>query len=125
MNIMMQCGAKAIKRNDLFALETPKALTKTHYPIAHKSLILELEASFKRLSNYEISNEEYGISHNNNRMFSIMSVKSGNNENEWETIVGLRNSHDKAFSAGLSVGSKVFVCDNLAFSHFTSFHDVL
>jgi hypothetical protein len=31
-------------------------------------------------------------------------------------VVGLRNSHDKRFPAGLVVGASVFVCDNLAFS---------
>jgi hypothetical protein len=32
------------------------------------------------------------------------------------SVVGLRNSHDKSYPAGLVVGSRVFVCDNLAFS---------
>jgi hypothetical protein len=31
-------------------------------------------------------------------------------------VVGLRNSHDKSFPAGLAVGASVFVCDNLSFS---------
>jgi hypothetical protein len=30
--------------------------------------------------------------------------------------VGLRNSHDKSYQASLALGSRVFVCDNLAFS---------
>jgi len=30
--------------------------------------------------------------------------------------VGLRNSHDKTFPAGLVAGTRVFVCDILAFS---------
>ena len=29
--------------------------------------------------------------------------------------VGLRNSHDKSFPVGIGFGSRVFVCDNLAF----------
>jgi hypothetical protein len=29
--------------------------------------------------------------------------------------VGLRNSHDKSFSLALTVGDRVFVCDNLSF----------
>jgi len=29
--------------------------------------------------------------------------------------LGLRNSHDKSFSLALTVGFRVFVCDNLAF----------
>jgi hypothetical protein len=30
--------------------------------------------------------------------------------------VGLRNSHDKTFPAGIVAGTRVFVCDNLSFS---------
>ena len=35
---------------------------------------------------------------------------------EWTWAVGIRNSHDKTFPAGLVAGTKVFCCDNLAFS---------
>lgn len=31
-------------------------------------------------------------------------------------VIGVRNSHDKSFPAGLVVGASVFVCDNLSFS---------
>ena len=30
--------------------------------------------------------------------------------------MGLRNSHDKSFPVGVGFGSRVFVCDNMAFS---------
>ena len=33
-----------------------------------------------------------------------------------ELILGLRNSHDKTFPAGITAGAQVFVCDNLSFS---------
>jgi len=35
---------------------------------------------------------------------------------DYGLVIGLRNSHDQSFPAGLCVGSGVFVCDNLAFS---------
>jgi hypothetical protein len=35
---------------------------------------------------------------------------------DYSTIIGVRNSHDMTFPAGLVIGSHVFVCDNLAFS---------
>jgi len=41
---------------------------------------------------------------------------SGNDSSEYDLVVGLRNSHDKAFPASIALGSGVFVCDNLAFS---------
>jgi len=31
-------------------------------------------------------------------------------------VVGVRNSHDQTYPAGLVAGTRVFVCDNLAFS---------
>jgi len=31
-------------------------------------------------------------------------------------VIGLRNSHDQPFPVGLVAGTRVFVCDNLAFS---------
>jgi hypothetical protein len=37
-------------------------------------------------------------------------------ERDYAWVVGLRNSHDKTFPAGLVAGTSVFTCDNLAFS---------
>jgi hypothetical protein len=41
---------------------------------------------------------------------------NGRTHGDYSLVVGLRNSHDKTFPAGLACGSGVFVCDNLAFS---------
>ena len=47
----------------------------------------------------------------------LMQVAVDGRENdEWGTVVGLRNSHDKRFPAGLAMGAAPFVCDNLAFN---------
>ena len=58
------------------------------------------------------------ISHEGNRYFGILEVSPRGdivaNGHGW--VVGLRNSHDKTFPAGLVAGTRVFVCDNLAFS---------
>src|SRR4029079_5186810 len=50
------------------------------------------------------------------RYFGMFQLKNGNNPVDYSLVVGLRNSHDKSFPAGLVVGSGVFVCDTLAFS---------
>ena len=41
---------------------------------------------------------------------------NGNGARDYAWIVGIRNSHDKRYPAGLVAGSCVFVCDNLCFS---------
>jgi hypothetical protein len=39
---------------------------------------------------------------------------------DYSWTVGIRNSHDKTFPAGLVAGTKTLVCDNLAFSGLVS-----
>jgi hypothetical protein len=48
------------------------------------------------------------------RYFGMMEAYTANEE--FSTIVGLRNAHDKMFSAGLVIGAAVTVCSNLWFS---------
>ena len=38
---------------------------------------------------------------------------------DWTRCIGLRNSHDKSFSVGLSAGISVMVCSNMAFGGTT------
>jgi hypothetical protein len=47
------------------------------------------------------------------RYFGLLSLRSP--YTGYEDTVGLRNSHDKSFPVGIGFGSRVFVCDNLAF----------
>ena len=47
------------------------------------------------------------------RYFGLLSLRS--TYGGYEDTVGLRNSHDKKFPVGIAFGSRVFVCDNLAF----------
>ncbi len=116
MTLMLHCGAEPINRNELFQMGTPKGMTDTHYPIAHRDLVEMVEQGFNRFGKYEITNQEFGISHDQNRMFGLMSLRGTNAKSNWETIIAYRNSHDQAFSAGMAGGSRVFVCDNLAFN---------
>ena len=45
-----------------------------------------------------------------------MEVCNGSHNPEYTQVVGIRNSHDKRFAAGLVAGAMVMVCSNLAFS---------
>jgi len=45
-----------------------------------------------------------------------MGITNGENSNERERIIGLRNAHDQTFTAEMAAGDSVFVCDNLLFS---------
>jgi hypothetical protein len=43
-------------------------------------------------------------------------VSDGNDAGDFGLTIGVRNSHDRSFPAGLVIGATVFVCDNLSFS---------
>jgi hypothetical protein len=60
-----------------------------------------------------IKSEEHALYNKGDRYFGLLHLDSTNGSN---TVVGVRNSHDKSFPAGLSMGNRVFVCDNLSFS---------
>ena len=87
MTLMLHCGAEPINRNELFQMGTPKGMTDTHYPIAHRDLVEMVEHWFNRFGKYEITNQEFGISHDQNRMFGLMSLRGANAKSNWETII--------------------------------------
>ncbi len=116
--MMLHCGANAATRDQVFDAATPDA-TETHYPLPHGALIEVIETHV-RASGFEIATEEYGLWKDGARMFGVWGLTNSVVEDfvgsDFQLVMGVRNSHDKAFSAGLAVGSRVFVCDNLAFS---------
>ncbi len=42
--------------------------------------------------------------------------RSRKNSDDYCWVLGVRNSHDKTFPAGIVAGASCFVCDNLSFS---------
>src|SRR5438046_1373807 len=108
--LMLHAGAKRFNRADLLALHTPEA-TETHRPVPHSKVV---EAVIESLGcrKYDVVKDEYGISPDGMKMFGFLEI---NEEDAGVRFaIGLRNSHDKSFSLGLTVGYRVFVCDNLA-----------
>jgi hypothetical protein len=50
------------------------------------------------------------------RYFGLMEIHAQKANDDYCWVLGLRNSHDKQFPAGIVAGASVFVCDNLSFS---------
>ena len=111
MTLMLHVNAKAVDYDGLRQLETPPA-TPSHVPIPHFRVV-DLIRMTLGMYGHEIVGEHHGITEAGSRYFGLLSLRStyGN----YEDTVGLRNSHDKSFPVGIGFGSRVFVCDNLAF----------
>lgn len=112
--MLLHCGAELVDRLTLNAVRTPHG-TPTWYPLAHRALLEEVQGQLET-AGFAIGRESHALSHEGQRYFGVMEVKQpGQSERDYAWVVGLRNSHDKTFPAGLVAGTSVFTCDNLAF----------
>jgi hypothetical protein len=112
LGLMLHTGAEPIEYDALRTLPVPAA-TQTHCPIAH-SAVVEMVKYSLGFFGHEIADETYGVTPDGARFFGLLSLRS--TYADYTDTVGIRNSHDKKFPIGISFGSRVFVCDNLAFS---------
>jgi len=114
-NLMLHAGANFATREQVAAAPTPAA-TDTHFPIPHETLIGTIQTHIEA-SGYTLKTEEYGLwGEYGERMFGVWTLQNGTAHDDYEMALGIRNSHDKSVSAGMALGSHVFVCDNLALS---------
>lgn len=111
MSLMLHAGASALSYDDLRALPTPEG-TDTHVPVAHHEIV-ELMRYTLGFYGHEIVEEHHAVTEDGARYFGLLSLRSP--YGEYTDTLGLRNSHDKTFPIGIAFGSRVFVCDNLAF----------
>src|SRR5438067_10456704 len=113
-NLILHCGTHHVERREVEKVPTPGG-TETWTPIPHTQLIQQVEKTLAA-NQLTVGSFAHCLSHGNNRYFGLMEVQNGENSDEYCWVLGIRNSHDKTFPAGLVAGSSVFVCDNLSFS---------
>jgi hypothetical protein len=104
--------AGKLSRDELSVVPTPQA-TATHKPIPHIEVVNGLMETlgFRHIS---VVKDEYAVSKDGMKMFGVMELDSGMHGARF--ALGIRNSHDKSFRLAVTVGYRVFVCENLAFS---------
>lgn len=113
-DLVLHCGAAKVERAEVEIVPTPDA-TDTWTPIPHTALIERVEDTLKS-DGLRIVNQTHSMTKQGLRYFGLMQIANGHNSEDYSWVLGLRNSHDKSFPAGLVVGASVFVCDNLSFS---------
>lgn len=114
LNLCLHCGASQVERQQVDESPTPER-TETWVPIPHGRL-LDLVESTLEGQGLRVVNQAHGLWGDGKRYFGLMEVQNGHSQEDYGLVLGLRNSHDKSFPAGLALGSGVFVCDNLSFS---------
>ena len=113
--MLLHCGAELVTRQQLAEVPTPSS-TDTWYPLPHTTVLRAVEDQLEACG-FIISETAHALSHDGDCYFGVLNITvQGRNNDEFSWIVGVRNSHNKLFPAGLVAGSRVFVCDNCAFS---------
>src|SRR6478609_6735801 len=112
-NLILHCGAQKTTLDEVKAITTPRS-TASWTPIPHHQLITQVQKALHS-TNLTIGNQAHSLSHSGDRYFGLMEIKGREASDDYCWVLGLRNSHDKTFPAGLVAGASVFVCDNLSF----------
>jgi len=102
------------KATEAEVIQVPEVpFTNSFHPVHHK-YVLDAIRSGVVATGLEIVNTEYVLANNGNRMFGVWDLSGGSDELCWS--IGIRNSMDKSMALGITAGTRVFVCENLAFS---------
>jgi len=100
-----------LDRPQLALVPTPEA-TATHKPVPHVEVVNALVETlgFRHIG---VHSEEYAVSKDGMKMFGLMELET--TFNGCRFAIGIRNSHDKTMRLAMTVGYRVFVCQNMAF----------
>src|SRR5436309_6810845 len=101
-----------LTRQELALISTPLG-TATHRPVPHAEVV---EALIETLSFRHIGvvKDEFAISRDGMKMFGVLDLDTGMHGCRFS--IGVRNAHDKSMRLAMTVGYRVFVCENMAFS---------
>jgi hypothetical protein len=90
---------------------TPEG-TESHHPLPHHQIVHALieTLAFRHIS---VHRDEYAVSEDGMKMFGVLDLETAFEGCRFS--IGVRNSNDKTMRLAMTVGYRVFVCDNMAF----------
>jgi hypothetical protein len=116
MTLIAHRGTKFVAESQVMEV-LPPLRTKSWNPVSHKEILVPLFAELKR-KKIEVVSKKYSMSKDGDKMFAVIETgyETGKKDNKMGLTIGVRNSLDKSMAVGICAGSRVFVCDNMAFS---------
>lgn len=113
-NLMLHAGGYSASLADITNVETPRP-TDTHFPISHR-YFLEQVLEALAYHGYTVTDQKHGLMGKAGEdYFGVITLDRTSPSGDYTHVLGLRNSHRCRFSAQAVLGTRVFVCDNLAF----------
>ena len=109
--LLAHAGTSKLSRDQLVTMLPPES-TDTFKPIAHAELVRNLldGLSYRHIN---VVRDEYAVSDDGMKLFGVLDLETTFDEARFS--LGIRNANDKSMRLALTVGYRVFVCDNMAF----------
>jgi hypothetical protein len=109
--LLAHCGTNKLTREELQSVPTPDG-TLTHRPVPHFEIVQALIETLG-FRNIGVVRDEYAVSNDGMKMFGVLDLETSFEGCRFS--IGVRNANDKSMRLALTVGYRVFVCDNMAF----------
>lgn len=120
MTLVVHRGGWEATHADLAAVPVPEPTTSYH-PVPYGRFLEEVKLHVPRFG-LKVQSEQFALAREGSQMFGVLTCTNGKPAADYTLAIGLRNSYDRSLSVGLTLGSRVFCCDNLAFSGEVTMH---
>lgn len=116
-NLMLHAGAQRVELSQVMEARAPEP-TETWFPISYGDLVGTAKESLTA-SGLSVVEEDYafmsgkGDERDDAMFFGVLTLQG---KEDYALTLGLRSSYNQRFAAAIAAGSRVFVCDNMAFS---------
>lgn len=111
-HLILHAGSSAVTLDELRECKVPEPEGRW-YPVAH-SAVLDRVTEALGCAGYEVRSQRLALSHDGSQFFGTLDL-STKLVFGVSLAVGIRNSTNKTLALGFCAGSRVEVCDNLAF----------
>ena len=116
LNLNLMGSGNRIEWDELKNMDAPEP-TKSWRPLAHADTVDIMREGAEK-AGLKIVQEQHLTHRDNKRYFGLFEVQGANPIAEGvNSIIGLRNSHDKSFGASICAGNAPVVCSNLIFDN--------
>jgi len=113
--LIAHAGSYVATKDQVYGSKPVMDASKTYDPIGHGRFVDLIEEGLER-NKWNVAKRSYALGkEGNGQLFGAYDLVASGNAGH-TLCLGFRNSTDKSLQAGLACGSRVFVCDNLAFS---------
>jgi hypothetical protein len=117
---MLHRGGWTATLADLAAVAVPEP-SESYVPVPYPRLIEEIKQHVPRFG-LEVVREEYAPAREGRQMFGVLTCLNGRPDQDYSLALGVRSSLDRSVAIGLTAGSRLWICDNLAFSGEVTVH---